>query len=99
MGKSTLASLLRGCGPGLLMCEHLEPTGDIVFRNAPKLAARASSQRGSLAMFPTARGAGSNSRTRPRQLCAERRTRIGLTGKPQPRQSWHLTEQHGLWWA
>jgi len=22
-----------------------------------------------------------------------------LTGKPQPRQSWQLTEQHGLWWA
>jgi ATP-dependent DNA ligase len=36
MGKSTLASLLRGCGPGLLMCEHLEPTGDIVFSQRPQ---------------------------------------------------------------
>jgi hypothetical protein len=22
-----------------------------------------------------------------------------MTGKAQPRQSWHLTEQHGPWWV
>ena len=32
-----LASLLRGCGPGLRLVEHLEHGGDVVFRHACKL--------------------------------------------------------------
>jgi len=35
--KATLASLLRGCGPGLRLVEHLEHGGDVVYRHACKL--------------------------------------------------------------
>ena len=36
-GKATLASLLRGCGVGLRLVEHLEHGGDVVYRHACKL--------------------------------------------------------------
>jgi bifunctional non-homologous end joining protein LigD len=32
-----LASLLRSCGPGLRLVEHLDHGGDIVYRHACKL--------------------------------------------------------------
>jgi len=35
--KATLASLLRGCGPGLRLVEHLEHGGDVVYRHACRL--------------------------------------------------------------
>jgi bifunctional non-homologous end joining protein LigD len=35
--KATLASLLRRCGPGLRLVEHLAHGGDIVFRHACNL--------------------------------------------------------------
>jgi bifunctional non-homologous end joining protein LigD len=35
--KATLASLLRGCGVGLRLVEHLEHGGDVVYRHACKL--------------------------------------------------------------
>jgi ATP-dependent DNA ligase len=35
--KATLASLLHGCGVGLLLVEHLEHGGDVVYRHACKL--------------------------------------------------------------
>jgi bifunctional non-homologous end joining protein LigD len=35
--KLTLASLQRGCGPGLRLVEHLEHGGDVVYRHACKL--------------------------------------------------------------
>src|SRR5262245_29711395 len=35
--KATLASLLRRCGPGLRLVEHLEHGGDVVYRHACKL--------------------------------------------------------------
>jgi len=36
--KATLASLLRGCGPGLRLVEHLAHGGDVVYRHACKLS-------------------------------------------------------------
>ena len=36
-GKATLASLLRGCGVGLRLVEHLEHGGDVVYRHACKM--------------------------------------------------------------
>jgi bifunctional non-homologous end joining protein LigD len=36
-GASRLASLLRGCGVGLRLVEHLEHGGDVVYRHACKL--------------------------------------------------------------
>jgi bifunctional non-homologous end joining protein LigD len=35
--KATLASLLRSCGPGLRLVEHLDHGGDVVYRHACKL--------------------------------------------------------------
>jgi bifunctional non-homologous end joining protein LigD len=35
--KATLASLLRGRGPGLRLVEHLEHGGDVVYRHASRL--------------------------------------------------------------
>jgi bifunctional non-homologous end joining protein LigD len=35
--KATLASLLRGCLPGLRINEHLPYPGDVVFRHACKM--------------------------------------------------------------
>jgi bifunctional non-homologous end joining protein LigD len=35
--KATLASLLRSCGPGLRLVEHLAHDGDVVYRHACKL--------------------------------------------------------------
>jgi bifunctional non-homologous end joining protein LigD len=35
--KATLASLLRGCLPGLRLNEHLAQPGDLVFRHACKM--------------------------------------------------------------
>jgi bifunctional non-homologous end joining protein LigD len=35
--KATLASLLRGCGTGLRLVEHLDHGGDVVYRHACKL--------------------------------------------------------------
>ena len=35
--KATLASLLRSCGPGLRLVEHLEHGGDVVYRHACRL--------------------------------------------------------------
>jgi bifunctional non-homologous end joining protein LigD len=35
--KGTLASLLRGCLPGLQLNEHLTHPGDVVFRHSCKL--------------------------------------------------------------
>src|SRR5215831_18607213 len=35
--KATLASLLRSCGPGLQLVEHLAHGGDVVYRHACKL--------------------------------------------------------------
>jgi bifunctional non-homologous end joining protein LigD len=32
--KATLASLLRSCGPGLRLVEHLDHGGDVVYRHA-----------------------------------------------------------------
>jgi hypothetical protein len=39
--KATLASLLRGCGVGLRLVEHLEHGGDVVYRHACKLGCEA----------------------------------------------------------
>jgi bifunctional non-homologous end joining protein LigD len=39
--KATLASLLRGSRPGLHFNEHLAHPGDVVFRHACKMGARA----------------------------------------------------------
>ena len=36
-GQATLASLLRGCLPGLRINEHLPYPGDVVFRHACKM--------------------------------------------------------------
>ena len=36
--KATLASLLRGCGTGLRLVEHLDHGGDVVYRHACKLS-------------------------------------------------------------
>jgi len=35
--KATLASLLRSCGPGLRLVEHLAYLGDVVYRHACRL--------------------------------------------------------------
>jgi bifunctional non-homologous end joining protein LigD len=35
--KATLASLLRSCGPGLRLVEHLAHGGDVVYRHACRL--------------------------------------------------------------
>jgi bifunctional non-homologous end joining protein LigD len=35
--KATLVSLLRSCGPGLRLVEHLEHGGDVVYRHACRL--------------------------------------------------------------
>ena len=40
--KATLASLLRSCGPGLRLVEHLDHGGDIVYRHACKLGCEGS---------------------------------------------------------
>jgi len=37
-----LASLLRSCGPGLRLVEHLDHGGDIVYRHACKLGCEGS---------------------------------------------------------
>ena len=64
--KATLASLLRGCLPGLRLNEHLAQPGDLVFRHACKLGLRGHRvEAARLALSsPVGRKIGSSSRTR-----------------------------------
>jgi bifunctional non-homologous end joining protein LigD len=79
--KATLASLLRGRGPGLRLVEHLEHGGDVVYRHAGRLGCEGIvSKRLSSPYVSAARGTGSSSRTRQRRRRSARRRRNGGSG-------------------
>jgi len=63
--KATLASLLRGCLPGLRINEHLPYPGDVVFRHACKMGLEGIvSKRLGSRYISAAPAIGSSSRTR-----------------------------------
>jgi len=64
--KATLASLLRGCGPGLRLVEHLEHGGAMSSTATPASSAAKASCRNAWArrMSAAVPGTGSSSRTR-----------------------------------
>jgi bifunctional non-homologous end joining protein LigD len=77
--KTTLASLLRGCPPGVRLCEHIQhQDGATVFGTPARWAWKGSCRSGSArSTAAAALVIGSSSRTRRRRRCGERSRRTG----------------------